>query len=227
MPHLTDALVKKLKSLITTDVQYVVLDNGSDKEKIASSTTHFRSPNRRLTGGMNWILEAAKGSDYVWLCTNDIDFTTNKDPVASMVAACEADKSIGCIHPSLVEPVPNYFFQFMINRGPTAVTTGHTVVDIICPFFTKRALDANGWEFDPRFEYGWGIDYDACLKVRQGGMTVAVDHSIIATHQTSVTYDSGADREFKGRQEYYAKAMDGMNKVMELKYGKEWRKLFF
>lgn len=226
MPHLTEALYTQLKSLVKVPVEYVVLDNGSDSDKFASCTTHFKSPNTRLTGGMNHILKEAKDSDYVWLCTNDIAFNTTVDPVQSMIDCINNNPQIGCIHPSLIEPVPNYAFPWMINKN-VGCTTGHSMVDIICPFFTKKAMDANAWEFDPQFAYGWGIDYDMCYKIRKAGMQIAVDHSLIATHQTSVTYDSGRDKEFKNRNEYYNKAFENMSFVMAGKYGPNWRKLFF
>lgn len=224
MPHLTDVLYNKLRSIVKIDAEYIILDNGSDDDKKAKCTTHYKKQNTRLTGGMNSILSESKGSDYVWLCTNDIDFKTDIDPVASMIKACESNTDIGCIHPSLIEPVPNYAFQWMINKN-IGVTTGHPMVDIICPFLTKKALDINNWELDSRFTYGWGIDYDMCYKIRCSGMKIAVDHNIIATHQTSVTYDSGMDKEFKNRNEYYNKAMENMNLVMSEKYGINWRQL--
>jgi GT2 family glycosyltransferase len=234
MPHLTDSLYNQLKALVKVPAEFVVLDNGSDKDKIAASTTHFAHPNSRLTGGMNRILKEAKGVDYVWLCTNDVRFVGGGDPLATMIGKCERDPSIGCVHPGLIEPVPGYAYQWMVAYplGSTPAsprggcTVGVPMVDIICPLYTRAAMDANNWEFDPRFAYGWGIDYDSCLKLRRAGLTVAVDFDVLADHQTSVTYDSGRDREFKNRNEYYGKAMENMSAVMTDKYGTEWRKLF-
>jgi GT2 family glycosyltransferase len=229
MPHLTDTLYEQLRGLVRSQVEYVVVDNGSDADKVAKCTTHRFADNKRLTGGMNRILDAAKGSDFVWLCTNDISVSPTIDvcPVELMLRKIEHNPKIGVIHPSLYpEPVPGYDYRFMLHKAFAGCVTGHPMVDIICPLYTKAALDAFGWQFDPRFEYGWGIDYDSCVCARFRGLTVAVDHDIRVAHQTSITYDSGRDPEFKNRNEYYSKAFENMNAVMESKYEKNWRKLF-
>ena len=237
MPHLTDALYQQLRSMVKImNVNYVVVDNGSDPDKVAKSTTHWMGVNERLTGGMNRILKEAQGSDYVWLCTNDIKLKSDYDPLGSLIGNCFADPSIGCIHPSLMEPVRGYAYPWMIHTpwGEPApekprggVAAGAPMVDIICPLYTKAALDSFGWQFDSRFTYGWGIDYDSCYHLRQAGLKVAVDFGVVVDHQTSVTYDSGRDREFKKRNEYYQKAFENMNTVMESKYGTNWRSFFF
>lgn len=225
MPNLTDTLVEQIKELVKIPYELIVFDNGSDSDKVSKNTTNRKDNNTRLTGGMNAILDLAKGSDNVWLCTNDIAFKTDNDPLESLLN--KLDGSIGCIHPSLIEPVSNYAYRYMLtSEGKTGVTKGHPMVDIICPLYTKKALDLNDWQFDSRFVYGWGIDYDSCLKLRRGGLEVAVDFDIVIAHQTSITYDSGKDKEFKNRHEYYGKAMDCMNSVMVEKYGANWRRFF-
>lgn len=227
MPHLTDALCNQLKRLIKINANFIVLDNGSSTSKVALSTTHRIEDNRRLTGGMNKLLELAADSDFVWLCTNDIELKTDSDPLASMIEKCNANKSIGCIHPSLIKPVENYAYNWMLKTENTqaGVTVGHSMVDIICPLYTKKALDLNNWKFDSDFAYGWGIDYDSCYILRQGGLQVAVDFDSTVAHQTSITYDSGNDKEFKNRQQYYAEAHKNMVFIMIKKYGPNWRNI--
>lgn len=227
MPHLTDALYEQLRRIVKVNADFVVLDNGSLLSKVASSTTHRIEENRRLTGGMNKLLELASDSDFVWLCTNDIKFETDLDPLASMIEKCNLNENIGCIHPSLIKPVENYAYSWMLKTEKTqkGVTTGHSMVDIICPLYTRKALDLNGWKFDSDFVYGWGIDYDSCFILRQGGLQVAVDFDLTVAHQTSITYDSGNDRDFKNRQQYYTEAHKNMISVMIKKYGPNWRNI--
>ena len=117
MPHLTKALYEQLKQIIHYPVTYIILDNGSSLNKITEYYTHRLNENKKLTGGMNEILRIAKtyNPDYVWLCTNDIEFIGTSDPVRSMVNFCEEDKDIGIIHPSMIRPVPDYFYEWMIK----------------------------------------------------------------------------------------------------------------
>lgn len=230
MPNLTESLFNQLNLIIKYPAEYVVYDNGSDVEKIAKCTTHRSDINTRLTGGMNKILEIAKerNVDYCWLCTNDIQFQYNKDPLQSMVSKCEKDKSIGIIHPSLIEPVRNYAYQWMVKipNCPDRIgySKGHKMVDIIAPLYTKQSLVANNWKFDSRFLY-WGQDWDSSYITRKAGLQIAVDFDILLSHKTSAVYDAGNDKEFKNRQEYYKKAIESMKQVFTEKYGSEWRKI--
>lgn len=230
MPELSDSLYNQLKKIVRIPVEYIVYDNGSDLDKIAKCTTHRIDHNTRLTGGMNEILKITKEkkADYCWLCTNDIQFQYNTDPIQSMISKCESDKSIGIIHPSLIEPVHNYAYQWMIKipnePNRKGYTKGHKMVDIIAPLYTRKALEYNNWQFDSRFLY-WGQDWDSSYIARKAGLQIAVDFDILLSHKTSAVYDAGNDKEFKNRQEYYKKAIESMKQVFTDKYGPEWRKI--
>lgn len=231
MPMITDNLYCQLKNLIKLPVEFIVMDNGSDTDKIAISTTNRIEKNTRLTGGLNKILEIVKNKDvdYIWLCTNDISIRTKIDPIESMINKFKNDQTLGIVHPSLKkEPVKNYAYPWMckdIVNMKDGYTTDHITYDIICPFFKKEVLKLLDWKFDKRFEYGWGIDYDSAYLCRKNNYKIAVDFDIEIEHKTSITYDSGNDKEFKNRQEYYKKAGENMNKVMVEKYGINWKKI--
>lgn len=236
MPHLTDGLVNQLSNLVKVPYKLVVLDNGSDSDKIAKSTTFRLDKNIQMTGGFNKILELAKiydketegGIDGVWLLTNDIAFQYNRDPLRSMIRIIDLFPNIGIVHPSLIEPVKNYSYPWMckIPYTPdrTGFTTNHKMVDIIAPLYSRKALEVIDWKFDPRF-ISWGIDWDSCYIVRKAGMQIAVDFDILLTHQTSAVYDAGNDPIYKNRSEYYKGAIENMKKVFTEKYGLEWRKI--
>jgi len=231
MPELTDNLFYQLNKLIKYPVEYIVLDNGSNKDKIAKSTTVSIKKNRKLTGGMNVLLSLAKekNPDYVWLCTNDISFEYEIDPIEVMISHLEQNEDVGIIHPSLIKPVPDYAYPWMNkipdNEDKTGITKGHYTYDIIAPIFTKKALDVLNWKFDERFE-SWGIDFRSSHIIRINGLKIAVDFDVLLSHKTSAVYDSGNDEEFKNRQEYYKKAAENMNHVMEEIYKtKNWHEI--
>jgi hypothetical protein len=232
MPSITDSLHKQLLSLIKfPNNEFIVFDNGSDNDKVANCTTHRIDKNTRLTGGMNNILKIAKekNADFLWLCTNDISVFSTKDPIENMIKIFKENNSIGIIHPSLKkEPVKNYAYPWMcknITKIQEGYTIGHITYDIISPMFKKECLDLFNWEFDKRFEYGWGIDWDSAYICRKNNYKIAIDFNIEIEHQTSITYDSGNDKEFRNRQDYYKKASENMNKIMIEKYGTNWKKV--
>jgi GT2 family glycosyltransferase len=221
---MTDELVYDLRKKIKIDHNLYVIDNGSIPSKIPSTTTHRFEDNKRLTGGMNRCLEVSKGSDLVWLITNDVWLNTEADPLEKMSSFLEHNLDVGVLHPSIIKPVENYAYPWMLNENKSD-NIYCNMVDIICPIYTKKALDCFSWKFDDNFSYGWGIDYDSCYIARKAGLKIAVDYSIVVSHKTSITYDSGNDIEFKNRNEYYNKAMINMNEVMIAKYGSGWRKI--
>jgi hypothetical protein len=229
MPEITNNLVNQIKKLVKIDYKLIVLDNGSEKNKISKYTTDRKEINTRLTGGMNNILEISKkhNPDYVWLCTNDIKLEYEIDIFDDMINKMKKDKNLGILHPSLIEPVKNYAYQWMIKKcNEKGYTKNHYTYDIIAPIFSKEALNIIDWKFDNKFIYGWGLDYESAYQIRKNGLSIGIDFDVLLSHQTSITYDSGNDIEFKNRQEYYKKAGENMNKVLIEKYGENWNELF-
>jgi hypothetical protein len=224
MPDMTDDLVLQLNSKIKVKHDLFVIDNGSINGKVPKSVTHPYPDNKRLTGGMNRCLSVSNGYDLVWLVTNDVWISSDNDPVESAIKVFNSDNSIGIVHPSIIKPVPDYAYPWMLTENKSN-NIFCNMVDIICPFYNKKALDSNNWEFDTRFTYGWGIDYDSCYIARKSGLKVAMDYNCIVGHKTSVTYESGNSVEFKNKNEYYGKALADMYSGMNQKYGSEWKSI--
>jgi len=236
----TDKLVGAVRPIVSDAVDWMVefgrdlkcivevFDNGSDGNEIPSSATSRSTTNLQMTGGMNALLRLARSTspNYVWLLTNDILFEEcNVNPILKLTSFLEMHRDVGIVHPALMkEPVPNFAYPWMVYREDVFHDNTIKMIDFVVPMFTKEALDVLGWEFDPRFTYGWGIDYDMCIRVREAGLKIAVDYMCLIDHLTSVTYDEGKHPDFKNRQEYYAKAMECMEKGMTEKYGKNWRR---
>jgi glycosyltransferase involved in cell wall biosynthesis len=223
MPQMTDELVEHLREKIKIDYDLIVVDNGSDMAANPKSTTHRFEDNRRVTGGLNRCLYNAKGSDAVWLLTNDSWIDNDVDPLQTMLSKIKEDT--GVVHPSLIPPTPEYYYKWMLTTNKTKQVVECPMVDMICPLYTKKALDTFGWKFDERFEQGWGIDYDSCYTVRQNGLKVLVDFDVVSTHKTSTTYKSGKDPLFKNKEQYYKAAYSDMTKGLTEKYGRDWKKL--
>ncbi len=235
LPALTDKLFDQLSKLhdFTVEGEHLcVLDNGSKPDLISKHTTHRLEENRRLTGGWNECIRLAKEmkADHIWLLSNDIEFVTNVDPVESIFRKIGMDQKIGCVHPSLVRPITNYAYPWMIKipdqPEKEGIENNVKMVDFIAPFFRAKALKDIGWYFDPAFKLGWGIDWETTYLLRKQGYTIGIDFDSTILHQTSVVYDGGLDLLFTNRKQYYNAAHEEMHRVMLQKYGPEWVKLF-
>ena len=226
-PVLIDEFYAHLRPRIDKSVDFVVFDNGSDKDKIAKCTTHGISTNKFFTMGLNRMLLILRQYDYIWLCVNNFKVKTDGDPVMSMLLKCEMDGEIGIIHPSVIPITSKYDYPKMIHTSISkGYTRDHIVTDLVCMFFTKKALDANDWCFDSRFMYGWGLNYDICHEVRQKGLRIAVDFDVAVEIDKYSRYENFEDKGFRDKHAYYETALKSMYEVMIKKYGKNWRKLF-
>src|SRR5208282_2679271 len=221
LPSLTDKIWSQLCNLHSwnENERLFVFDNGSDKDKISIHTTHRSETNRRSTGGWNECMRIAREmkAENVWLISNDIEFVTATDPVKSIYQ--KLTPKLGCIHPSLIEPVPGYAYPWMLRNPNKRGLYEVKMVDFIAPWLTKDALEKINWQFDPAFSLGWGIDWEATYLMRKAGFTIGVDFDSTIAHKTSAVYDGGLDSLFANRGQYYNAAHKQMSEVLTKKYG--------
>jgi len=226
-PSYTDRLYFNLKSVLKTECDIIVFDNGSDIDKISQFTTHRIENNCRMTCGFNHIIQAAMNSntnlEYIWFFTNDCFFETSIDPLHSMISSFEKYPKIGILHPALSKNVKVCYDIKHIDRGGIKIVCEY---DFVCPMFSRKALDAIGNEFTKEFYFGWGMDHESSYLVRKNGMKVAINHDLVVMHNTSTTYNLGLDSEFQNSNEYYTAAGLQMIEVMTKKYGHNWNQLF-
>jgi hypothetical protein len=106
----------------------------------------------------------------------------------------------------------------MLSTGRPGV---HDVpwVDIICPIYSRAAMEALGWKFDPDLVHGWGVDRYSCFEAWERGLRVAVCDDVEVWHKMGTTYAAGKDPEFKDFDAYKAAAGGGQAEVLGRKYG--------
>jgi hypothetical protein len=228
-PPMTDRLVENIKSVITKEMTLIVLDNGSDEDKVSKYTTHRISENCRMTGGFNKGIEIVEYEhpdyDNIWLFTNDCYFIpTDSCPLETSEKLLLKNPDIGILHPAEDASVE---VCYDVHHDPNIA--GAKVVidyDIVCPIFTKRAINAIGGKFNERLYQGWGLDHESSFIVRRNGMLVAINHLSKIGHNTSSTYDKGLDNLHPNRESYYSSAMQEMYQVFGELYGPQWPVFF-
>ena len=228
-PEMTDRLVENIRSVFKKDFTFIVVDNGSDKDKISKYSTHFIDVNCRMTRGFNKCIEIIdkeySGYDNIWFFTNDCFFLDNGNcPLESIETYIGRFSEIGIIHPSLKNSVE---VCYDIKNDPS-INGAKCVVefDIVCPVFTRNAIKSIGGKFNHDLFQGWGIDHESSFLVRKAGMVVCIDHRTIVDHNTSSTYDKGLDNLHPDRHSYYSHAMREMHQVLYNRYGIQWHLKF-
>lgn len=228
-PSMTDRLVENIKENVKKKFDYIVLDNGSDEDKVSKYTTHKIEKNCRMTRGFNEGISIIEKEypdyDNIWFFTNDCFFVSNDScPLESCENFLERYPSIGIIHPSEsrnVEVCYDVYHNESI-KGVKIVTE----YDIVCPIFTRKAVEAIGGKFNHDLYQGWGLDHETSYLVRKAGMEVAINHLCVIDHNTSSTYDNGLDNLHPNRNSYYNAAMQEMYQVFGKKYGPNWHRMF-
>jgi hypothetical protein len=189
--------------------------------------------NLRMTGGFNFIcdhLDKLGSHKGVWLCTNDFDIEQAPPDLPDYFESVLAERpDVGWLHPAKT-PVPGYAYPWMDPQGsgglrPTWMT------DFICPLISwddltriRESFHGHQYWFDPAFYRGWGIDYETCYLLRQGGSQVVVDDNVVISHAASETYRSGQAPE--SQQQFYDKALVEMRQRLAQKYGPDWLQKF-
>lgn len=228
-PIMTDRLVENIQAIFKTNFEYIVLDNGSDSDKISKYTTHTLEYNIRMTGGFNAGINAIKKKypdyDAIWFFTNDCFFyDTGKCPLENSRYFLEKYPDIGILHPSESTEVDVcYDVKYDEKINGVKIVTEY---DIVCPILTKEAIELMDGKFNPALYQGWGSDHESSYIIRKGGLLVGINHQLKVGHNTSSTYDNGLDRLHPNRQSYYSAAMNEMYNVLNNKYGTEWPNIF-
>lgn len=228
LPEATDRLVENMKQMITKpSYDLVVFDNGSDPDKVSKYTTHRIEKNTRMTGGLNHCLQISKNnnSDFVWLLVNDIIFK-EPEPLESMMSIMLENTQIGVVHPALSEDTVTHYAFLRKNRNRNVRFIELPMVDIICPFYRKEALNVIDWKYNPELTYGWGIDWESAYLIRKAGFKVGIDNNSCVYHILSELYKNKRDREFKTTTDFYKAATRQFNAYLRKKYGHNWKEKF-
>jgi hypothetical protein len=228
-PTMTDRLVENINTVFKKNLRFIVLDNGSDVDKISSYTTHKIEKNCRMTRGFNHGIEIIEKEfpdyDNIWFFTNDCYFLASEScPLESSENFIQKYPQLGILHPSESKSVDVcYDVYHDPSIGGVKIVTEY---DIVCPIFTRKAIEAIGGRFNDRLYQGWGIDHESSFLIRKNMMEVGINHEIVIDHDTSSTYDAGLDNLHSNRKSYYNSAMQEMYNVFNDMYGYNWHQKF-
>ena len=168
--------------------------------------------------------------DAVWLVCNDIQIRRNIDPLFACMAWVRRQRvlgePLGVIHPALSEGPGVWNWPHMYANPATSGIHDAWFTDIVCPVYTREAMEVLGWQFDPALVHGWGVDLYSCFECWQHDLRVVVCDDVEVWHKMGTTYDAGKDPEFASFDAYKAAAGGSQLAVLEPKYGAGYDKRF-
>lgn len=185
LPDLTDNLVKWI-SPDNSMSELMVIDNGSNMEPAAQSTTHKLEENIFFGGGVNVIFDyfLQTNHEYLYILNNDL-LVHNNFITKSLKSAKEND--IALYTPSVINASINQcHWKQMLNQGTDQVREVKWV-DWQAPLL-RRDLVEKIKSFPMELIYGWGLDFYSGLIAEDNNLKVGVDDNNTVTHLNSQTF---------------------------------------
>lgn len=185
LPDLTDNLVKWI-SKDNSVKEFIIIDNGSNMEPPAKSTTHKLEENIFFGGGVNVIFDAFLQTDheYLYILNNDL-LVHNNFITKSLRAAKQND--IAMYSPAVINAsVEQCHWKQMLNQGTDEVREVKWI-DWQAPLLRRDLIEAIQ-TFPMELIYGWGLDFYSGMVAEDKGLKVGVDDNNTITHLNSQTF---------------------------------------
>lgn len=193
LPVDTNQCVASLQQSDYSNLTVVVVDNGSTPENLAALTTEAQgavlvrsAENLGFAGGCNLGIRYAldHGADYVFLINNDT--TVAPDMLSRLVAAQEADPTLGVVGPLIyyADPADEVWFSgqrfwkqlYVVRRGLhlSDVTKPLEEADFIsgCGMLAPRRVWEQVGLLAPEY-FMYYEDLDFCIRAKKQGYRVA------------------------------------------------------
>lgn len=218
MPERTDALVEYLQAHVKSELDIVVVDNGSDIKPPSKYSWLKLKKNVQTTGGWLAGLNALpKGYFAYWFLITSTEFVegVSKDPLTPMVKKLIDDYDAVGVHNALL---PDYVgaWKHLVTRGSKGCRETW-MIDNISSLYRADWFDSIG-RFDPELVYAWGIDLETCWLARKQGRTLWVCEDAPVRKTTNIGYTM--QRMNMSADDRTRLARANMVSVLERKYGK-------
>jgi len=218
LPEWTDNLVSNIRYELSQsqllqeiNTELFVLDNGSEKRKISSNTTHAINHNCYYGGAFNIIVDYFLNNtthEWLYVLNNDLVFNyTSKFIERSLKEAIGNDLSI--YSPSIVNAsISQCNWKQMYNWGSGGVRYVQWI-DFQAPLIHRSVLEKIV-SYDDRLIYGWGIDFYTCIIANRNNCNIGVSDCNTITHMDSLTIKSGALANTAESSNFYRNAEKGL-----------------
>jgi hypothetical protein len=201
------------------NVDYFIVDNGSDIKPPAFWTSIKLPKNRQTMGGWlaGWDLARwdSKYDAYIFAITSTEIPQGQGDIIQPMLDTMFGEERVVGVHPILT-PDSTTAWSHMKRPGDA------WMIDNIFAMYRADWFDMKGG-FDPDFRYGWGPDLEMGYLARKDIFRLVVTDKCTVKKVTNIGYDM--DRMNMTASEREIQARRNMHRVMERKYGNAWKKI--
>lgn len=186
--ELTDNLFETLKPFESDIYDLIVVDNGSQKDKVSKYTTHAIEQNCYYGGGVNAILGLFLEDDRydsVQILNNDLQ--CHGDGWVGTLKLEMLKGKYDLISPCILEPHsgPQAFWKCM-RPWHTKGTRDVPFIDYQAPMFSRR-LAEKMFPIPEKLVVGWGLDIMSSMICEDEGWKMGVCDSVPVIHLVSQT----------------------------------------
>ncbi|MFT7667942.1 MAG: SAM-dependent methyltransferase [Planctomycetota bacterium] len=225
-PDLVRDLAGWLERSMTIDYDLVVVEAGTEAEKLTEHTTlHYEDADfRGKCLAHNLALDHARNSttgyDYYWVLMNDLVFDEGVDAARILIESMERDPRLAILSPTCKDKqYPSSGRQGA--QGWRAVTT----CDYLGFMMRASAVEKVGF-LNPDFRYCWGAIHELSYKLYQRGLIVAYSDDVEYQHLGGTTYGAKGTNTIS-REEYQVRAKRFAYSYFAENYGIDWAKTFW
>jgi len=226
-PELTDNLITQWnRDPYVNNCEVMVVDNGSESQNIAKSTTHILEKNVFFTGGFNVILDYFLNQtnyEYLAMFNNDIVFHGYKFLENSFKEI--KTHNIDLYSPSVINGSENQCkWKTVWNWGSKTVREVK-YIDDQSPILSRRLCEAI-YPFPDELILGYGTDFYECILANRLGYKIGVSDNITVCHLENQTLKRDKLTTIS-KEEYYNGAYHNMvNYFTNSEYASEYHDLF-
>lgn len=227
--YLCENIIRNTRSLY----DIIVVETGSDLDKISSFTSVWVKEGIRMTRGFNigihHALEKEKWNNYdnnekfqytaFWCLVNDTILDNDIDTLTPLIESMEENKDCGMIHPYIKNAHSPY-----LKKQEGSKITKTSFVEVVCPLFSRKAIMLDPNPFNYIFKYGWGLDYTFGDVLYRNLLRMYISNEVGIIHNAGTTTKSGADENFVNIQQQFNTSRENMIKGLKYLHGKEWYK---
>jgi hypothetical protein len=192
--ELTDSLYNTLKPYEEDIYDLVVIDNGSDKDKISQYATYALEENGYYGGGLNAALGLIINSDQydsIMVLNNDI-LCHGKDYV-KVLRQEMFDNNFMIVSPCVLEPhTGNQTLWKPMRPWHTGVTRLAPFVDYQAPLLRKEFVE-EVYPFNDQLKYGWGQDHLSGIVCQNKNWKIGVCDKVPIIHLISQTIEQNPE----------------------------------
>jgi hypothetical protein len=192
----------------TNQCAQVILDNGSDRDKISPFTSHRSETNGFFGGGCNFIMDHFLKGDYEYLAIFNSDILYHPYKFLENCMEEIRGHNLDFFSPSVINgKIDQCKWRTVHNWGSKSVRKVR-YIDDQCPIFSRRQVEKM-YPYPPELYLGYGTDFYASLIANENNFNIGVSDNITVCHLENYTVQRDKMKEIT-KDQYYNENMQNM-----------------